>query len=321
LRRQLLISALSLLLGAGVVPTVALAQSSTVIRSPAIGGGVTSSNPYGASPYGSETPAAAPTATPVTSGGGGGQIGRLEERINELEDLVRQLTGKVEVANFKAQQVAKQMERMQSDIEFRFKELQEGKGGGAAAPVAAAVPPAAAVPANGAPVLIPPRGAVAPGTNAAGAAGLAPGPTALGQTAATAPSAPAAPKDAQAAYDAAFAMAQKGDLDNAQAAFDDFLRTYPTHSLAGNARYWQGDILFTKKDFGGAAATFLEAYKKYPKHAKAPDMIYKAALSLAQLGKTREACSAFAILYKDHPDMPDRISRASTSERQRLGCN
>jgi len=309
LRRQLLISALSLLLGAGVGPAAALAQSSTVIRSPAIGGGVTSNNPYGAaaSPYGSATPAASPS-------GNGGQIERLEERINELEDLVRQLTGKVEEANFKAQQANKALERFQSDVDFRFKELQEGKSGASAA----AAPPAPTTTAGGAPVLIPPKGAVAPGANAAGSSGLAPGPATLGQTAATAP---AAPKDPQAAYDAAFAMAQKGDLDNAQAAFDEFLRANPNHSLAGNARYWQGDILYTKKDFGGAAATFLESYKKYPKHAKAPDMIYKAALSLAQLGKTREACSAFAILYKDHPNMPDRISRASASERQRLGCN
>jgi tol-pal system protein YbgF len=321
LRRQLLISALSLLLGAGVAPAAALAQSSTVIRSPAIGGGTTSSNPYGASPYGS-----AAASSGASSGGGGGQIERLEERINELEDLVRQLTGKVEEANFKAQQANKALERMQGDIDFRFKEMQEGKGGAAPA-AAASPPPAPATAANGAPVLIPPKGAVAPGGNGAGSTGLAPGPTNLGQTAAAAPAAPAAaaapaaPKDPQAAYDAAFAMAQKGDYDNAMAAFDAFLKAYPNHSLAANARYWQGDILFTKKDFGAAAAVLLEAYKKYPKHPKSPDMIFKAAMSFVQRGETQKACSAFAILYKNHPDMPDRISRAASAERQRLGCN
>jgi len=259
----------------------------------------------------------------------GNQASRLEDRINELEDLNRQLTGKVEEANFKAAQLAKQLERMQADVDLRFKELQEGGKGAQmsmpAASGAASAPPPPATTATGAPVLIPPKGAVAPGTNAASNAGPAPGPALLGQmsskSSSAAAAAPAAPKDPQSAYDEAYALAQKGDYDEAERAFQAFLKAYPTHALAGNAQYWLGDIAFSKKDFPTAATTFLEAYKKYSKHNKAPDMIYKAGVSLAQMGKTKEACTALAILYKDHPDMPDRIKRASAADRQRLGCN
>jgi tol-pal system protein YbgF len=351
-RRLLLTSALSVLVLVGVVPGAALAQSdsralydrldrmerdmtilqqqqarggSTVIRSPAIGGGVVSSS---SSP---DLPLA------------GGQASRLEDRINELEDLARHLTGKLEEANFKSAQLAKQIERMQADIDLRFKELQEGgrgaQGASAASPStlsmpgpspAASVPPAPASTAAGAPVLIPPRGAVSPGANAASGTGPAPGPALLGQMSdkdlrkvqtPAAAAAPAAPKDPQSAYDEAFGLAQKGEYEGAERAFKDFLKAYPNHGLAGNAQYWLGDIAFSQKDYPTAATTFLEAYKKYSKHGKAPDMIYKAGVSLAQMGKTKEACTAMAILYKDHPEMPDRIKRAASADRQRLGCN
>jgi tol-pal system protein YbgF len=315
LRRQLLFSALSVLICVGVVPETALAQSDsrgyggTVIRSPAMGGGVISSS-------GSDVPLA------------GNQASRLEDRINELEDLNRQLTGKVEEANFKAAQLAKQLERMQADIDLRFKELQDGKGAQMSMPAAtgtAAVPPPPATTATGAPVLIPPKGAVAPGTNAASNAGPAPGPALLGQMpatkAATVPSAPAAAKDPQSAYDEAFGLAQKGDYDEAERAFQSFLKTYPNHALAGNAQYWLGDIAFSqRKDFAQSARLFGEAYKKYPKHSKAPDMLYKLGASFGQLDMKDQACRAYTLLFAEHPDMPDRVKRAANADRQRLGC-
>ena len=75
-----------------------------------------------------------------------------------------------------------------------------------------------------------------------------------------------------------------------------------------------------KKDYGTAAATFLEGYKKFPKHTKAPDMIYKAGSSFGLLGKKKEACTAFAILFADHPQMPDRVKRAAQAEKQKYDC-
>ncbi|EPY01861.1 tol-pal system protein YbgF [Magnetospirillum fulvum] len=316
MRRHLLFSALSVLISVGVVPATALAQSDgrgyggTVIRSPAMGGGVISSS-------GSDAPLP------------GNQASRLEDRINELEDLNRQLTGKVEEANFKASQLAKQLERMQADVDLRFKELQEGKGAQVSMPAAsggaAAVPPPPATTTSGAPVLIPPKGAVAPGSNAASNSGPAPGPALLGQMpatkATTAPAAPAAPKDPQSAYDEAYGLAQKGDYDDAERAFQTFLKTYPTHSLAGNAQYWLGDIAFSqRKDFALSARLFGEAYKKYPKHSKAPDMLYKLGASFGQLDMKDQACRAYALLFAEHPDMPDRVKRAAGADRQRLGC-
>jgi len=279
--------------------------------------------------------------SPAAGGGdqmSGSMASRLEDRINELEDVTRQLTGKIEEANFKAAQLAKQLDRMQADNDIRFKELQEAKPAASVAPAAPAAQSSVSMPAvgatqpNGAPVLIPPKG-VNLGGNAADGAGPAPGPQTLGSMpakdlkkgetqAATAASAqPPAPKDPQAAYDAAMAMASKGEYDDAERALQAFVKQYPNHQLAGNAQYWLGDIAFSQhKDFSESARLFAEAYKKNPTHTKAPDMLYKLGASFGQLGAKDQACKTYALLFSRHPDMPDRIKRAATGDKTRLGC-
>ncbi|TAN55440.1 MAG: tol-pal system protein YbgF [Magnetospirillum sp.] len=276
--------------------------------------------------------------SPMAGGNDGSVAGnmasRLEDRINELEDVTRQLTGKIEEANFKAGQLAKQLDRMQADIDLRFKEVQEARPQGSAAQQPPAqggvsMPAPGATAPNGAPVLIPPKG-VKLGSNSADGEGPAPGPQVLGsmpekdlkKALAKPPAeAPAVPKDAQGAYDEAYSLAQKGDYDGAERSFQAFLKQYPTHQLAGNAQYWLGDIAFSqRKDFAQAAKLFGEAYKKYPKHTKAPDMLYKLGASFGQLDMKDQACRTYALLFAEHPGMADRIKRAATGDKQRLGC-
>ena len=266
----------------------------------------------------------------------GSAASRLEDRINELEDSNRFLTGKVEEANFKASQLAKQLERMQADIDLRFKDVEGGKGGqgsSAAQPQQGMSMPAPSAPAttpSGAPVLIPPKGVHA-GANSADNDGPAPGPQNLGsmpakdlkkgEAQAQSQAAKAAPKDPQTAYEEAYALAQKGDYDGAEQGFQAFLKAHPNHQLAGNAQYWLGDIAFSqRKDFAASAKLFGEAYKKYPTHTKAPDMLYKLGASFGQLQMKDQACRTYALLFAEHPGMADRIKRAATGDKQRLGC-
>jgi tol-pal system protein YbgF len=286
----------------------AAAGGSTVIRSPALGGG---SGSDGGMPA--------------------GMVSRLDDRVDQLEDQLRQLTGRIEEANFKSAQAAKQLERLQADIDLRFKELQgAAQQGQSPQQQGISMPGPGATAPNGAPLLIPPKGV---GSNSSDGTGPAPGPQVLGtlpekdlkrqapQQQPVAAPAPAAPKDAQGAYEDAYALAQKGDYSGAERGFQTFLHQYPNHQLAGNAQYWLGDIAFSqRKDFAQSAKLFAEAYKKYPKHTKAPDMLYKLGASFGQLEMKKEACRTYSLLFAEHPDMPDRIKRAATADRGKLGC-
>jgi len=269
------------------------AGGSTVITSPALGGGTTTARP-------------ATPSSPMPAG----MAVRLDERVDQLEDLVRQLTGRVEEAAFKAQQVSKQLERLQADIDLRFKDLQ-----------ATQQPPAPADSSQSHVSMPAAKGGDQPAP--------ASGPQTLGTlsekdlkkpapAASTAPVTP--PKDAQGLYDMAYESLQGGAYPEAEKGFQDFMAKYPTHQLAGNAQYWLGDIAFVRKDFNTAAVTFLEGYKKFPNHTKAADMIYKAGSAFGQMGKTKEACTAFGILFKDQAKMPDRVKRAATAEKQKYNC-
>jgi tol-pal system protein YbgF len=270
-------------------------SGSTVVTSPALGGG----SAYTPSP-------------PLSSG----MSVQLDDRVTQLEELVRQLNGRVEEASYKAQQIARQLERMQADIDLRFKDLQTPAG----QPAAIGAAPA---PINGT------TGAATPmplTRNSAEGPGLAPGPQNLGaitdKDIKKAPPAPDLPKDPQSLYDQAYALIQKGDTNGAEDEFKAFLAKYPNHSLAANANYWLADIAYNRKDFKSAAGMFLGAYKKFPDSSKAPDMLYKTGASFARVDppmKT-EACTAFSVLFQKHTQMPEHVRRAATADKQKLGC-
>lgn len=288
MRRLLLAPAIGLLAFGFPVQAQQGPNAPLVITSPALGG------------QARPAPVDAPVPSLPTS-----PAARTDERVNQLEELVRQLTGKVEEANFKIGQLSKQLERIQADSDLRFKDLETK----AAQPA----PPVPDLVANGPTKL----------SNAADGPGPAPGPQVLGTISdkdQKKPQAAATPKDPQAAYDAAYALAEKGDYDGAETGFQAFLKDFPKDKLAGNAQYWLGDIAYARKDFDNALKIFADSIKKYPKHPKAPDMLFKLGASFGQLGMKNEACKAFQLLFSEHPNMPDRIRRAATAEKQKRGC-
>jgi tol-pal system protein YbgF len=167
--------------------------------------------------------------------------------------------------------------------------------------------------------------------NSAENVGLAPGPQVLGtisdkdlkKGAAAAPAAATAkeiPKDPKAAYDAAYALYQSNDFAESGSAFKAFLAKYPEHQLAPSATYWVGESSYAQKDYKAALVTFAEGYKKFPNSTKAPDLLYKMGQSFAQVGMTKEACSSYKRLFDVHTDMPERLRKAATADKAKLGC-
>lgn len=271
---------------------------STVITSPALGGGVSGGG-------------AEPMPTEAASG--------FEVRLSQLESELRNLTGRLEEAAFGITQMNSRLDRMTADFELRMKELEQPGSGGAAplAPTAAApVPPSAAAPApaDAAPQLIPP-----------GQQGVL-GTMSPKDLKAVAPQAPAAaPAIAagtpQEQYEQAFTLMRQSDFPSAERAWLAFLKAYPSDALAGNAQYWLGETYYVRGDYQQAAVVFLQGYQKYPKNAKAPDSLLKLGLSLGSLGQKKEACAALARLGTEFPDAADALKRRATTERQKLGCS
>jgi tol-pal system protein YbgF len=132
--------------------------------------------------------------------------------------------------------------------------------------------------------------------------------------------APGESGDPRQLYETAYGYLLQRDYGAAEAAFDDFLKKFPSDSLAGNAQYWLGESFFVRGQYKSAASAFLKGYQTYAKGAKAPDSLLKLAMSLDRLGQKDAACASYAELNSKFPDAPQSVKGRAQAERQRVGC-
>lgn len=121
-------------------------------------------------------------------------------------------------------------------------------------------------------------------------------------------------------YETAYGYLLQRDYGAAQAAFDDFLKKFPSDSLAGNAQYWLGESFFVRGQYKSAASAFLKGYQTYARSQKAPDSLLKLAMSLDRLGQKDAACASYSELNTKFPNAPQNVKARAQSERQRVGC-
>ncbi|MDZ4840880.1 MAG: tol-pal system protein YbgF, partial [Hyphomicrobium aestuarii] len=138
--------------------------------------------------------------------------------------------------------------------------------------------------------------------------------------AATGPTGGADPAGAKTAYEAAYQSLLQQDYGAAEVAFDDFIKRYPSDSLAGNAQFWLGETHFVRGQYKPAASAFLKGYRTYGRSSKAPDSLLKLAMSLGRLGQRDEACSALGELAAKYPAATNDVKSRTVAERQRNGC-
>ncbi|KJV81319.1 tol-pal system protein YbgF [Rickettsia hoogstraalii str. RCCE3] len=123
------------------------------------------------------------------------------------------------------------------------------------------------------------------------------------------------------AYDLALAAYKDNKLTEAKDKFKNFIQKYPNSSLISNAYFWYGECFFKQKDYNGAAVNYLKGYKESPKGAKSSDGLLKLALSLGELKKTQEACNMLAKLDKEFPTNRTAASKKMAEDAKiKFGC-
>jgi len=273
----------------------------------------------------------------ASSGGGAGNdpgISRLSERLDNLESDIRNATGSMEELGHRILQLTERLDKLVGDVDYRLSSLESKLGGGpveaqAAAPsgAASATPPRSI---QGAPVDAPVTvtGApLAPGTQSLGtvsAKAVQPLQTQPAVAVQRAPSqqaaAPLPAGTVKEKYTYALNLLRQTNYDQAEIALTEFVAQHGDDPLAGNARYWLGETHYVRADYEQAAQAFFQGYQASPTNAKAPDMLLKLGMALAQLKKKTEACATFNKLAGDFPNASTRINSAITRERKRAGC-
>ncbi|MCY4098078.1 MAG: tol-pal system protein YbgF [Rhodospirillales bacterium] len=226
-------------------------------------------------------------------------IARQERRLQELEDSLRAVTGRMEENRHLLDQLHRQLQQ--------FEETQAVPGDALPPPLPA--PTADTVPA--APVV----GTGPEAENAvaqdppSGSATEVPGPVTATQF-----------DDEETSYRQAYELLVRADYAAAEAAFRDFIRRYPNGTLTDNAYYWLGESHYVREQYAEAAAEFARGFRSAPDKQKAPDILLKLGLSLIALGKNDDACEAFRRLGLDFPDASKRILDRAVLGSERAGC-
>lgn len=231
--------------------------------------------------------------TPAAYASPGGNVSHLNVRVSELEEQIRQLTGKLEELEFRNRQLEQRLDdrvsRISRDVDNKLSLLLE-------------------------------EPSLEPANNSAIATTRKPSPP-------TAPitSTNAMPSDnssgAEAYYNQAFELLRKKDYPKAGTAFQHFIQTYPNHALIENAYYWLGEVAYVQSDFKNATAYFFKGYERFPKGEKAPGNLLKLGISLSKLQKNAEACAMFNRLSQEFPDASNTIKDRASQERNHLQCS
>lgn len=131
---------------------------------------------------------------------------------------------------------------------------------------------------------------------------------------------PAASGNPKQLYETAYGHLLQQDYGPAQSGFREFLKTYPQDPLAPNALYWLGETHYVQRNYAEAAEAFDLVTSAYSSSGKAADAQLKRGMSLAQLGKRQDACTALRGVASKFPSAPAQLKAKADGERQRIGC-
>lgn len=244
------------------------------------------------------------------------------QRVDDIEQSLRRLTGDMEELMFELDQLSQRMDRMQSQMDFLERNqnaqnqltgsVQDGLPGELAAPDMAVEPPQdlALAPSEGVLGAIPEDAPLptqeAPLQNDGFPAGNL---------------SPLSGGDPEAEFNAAMGLLTQAQYARAEEAFRAFSVTYPDTELGAQALYWSADIAYSvDRDYQGAARDFAELLRQYPDAPRAPEGMLKLGLSLLALGQIEEGCVTLAALPRTYPNATPSISERARTERSAAAC-
>lgn len=106
-------------------------------------------------------------------------------------------------------------------------------------------------------------------------------------------------------YEEVLTVFRGGDMEGARQGFAAFLLEYPNSDLAPNARYWQGEAYYGKKDFQKAIDAYDRVEADYPRSEKVPAAMLKKGYAYLALKDVKRASSAFKQVVTLYPKSPE----------------
>ena len=96
---------------------------------------------------------------------------------------------------------------------------------------------------------------------------------------------------AQGAYQAAFKLLKEGRYEEATAAFETYLQTFPNSEFSDSAQYWLGESYYVQRSYEDAVLAYSKLLEDYPESRKTAHSLLKLGYSYQELGEINEARS------------------------------
>lgn len=106
-----------------------------------------------------------------------------------------------------------------------------------------------------------------------------------------------------------------GRIEEAEDAFERFLKMHPKHDYSDNALYWLGECQYVRKNYQLALESYRAVVDRYPMGNKVPDAMLKIAYSYLALGQSDAGQKTLAELVGTYPlSEAAKLAQAKLSE-------
>ena len=293
---------------------------------------------------------APPADIPGGAAGDPNQTAELVLRVNQLEEELRQASGRIEELENAEHRLETELQKFRQDVEYRFGDRSEGAPPApdvAEAPQSPGEPAAPARPRKSSDAFDPDADPNAPGAprplgttppsaplvrEAPGAA--AGQPLELGKAPAPesskGPPPPSGPTivgsgvamldQPREQFNAALQAFQAGQYPEAEAGFKAFLAANPSHRLSPDAIFYIGETYLQRSRPREAAEQYLKVTTDYSKSSRAPESMVRLGQTLAALGNNEQACATLTEFGKRYPAASASVKKLAEHESAKDHC-
>ncbi len=126
--------------------------------------------------------------------------------------------------------------------------------------------------------------------------------------------------DARGDFEAAFALVQGRQYEQAEMSLRQFIQSHPRDKLVPKATYWLGESYLQRNRSREAAEQFLKVSTDFAGSPVAPEAMLKLGASLNALGAKAQACATLAEIERKYPSATATVRQGVEREQKRARC-
>lgn len=127
-------------------------------------------------------------------------------------------------------------------------------------------------------------------------------------------------KDSKELYQIGYQHVLAGDYRAAEAVFRAFQERFPKDPMISDATFWLGESLYGQGRYREAAQVYIDVQRNYKDTSRGPENLLKLGMSMAQLDETDVACKTLNEVPKRYKKAEPAIIKRVKDERSRLNC-